>query len=298
MAIQEWAGDAVADLDMLADSLMPSGADFVAHMFIASGARAPLIVWSPGPGDFESPLIERFAAQCRRLAEPDGTVPRAGLDLAAFEGLADWMMLLDALPDGRSFRYAHYGRGIADHFGRDMTGLTTADFGGHISQFFAALYVAARRRRQWVLSEHEPPRQVFVRSWRRLIVPLTSGDGAVCGFLAINVPDNQLRAGLEMIPDPVFIVDEGGIVRFANGAARDLFRADPLRGPGRTLRDLTGIVLEAELPPLDMAARRVVHDRVYVSLGGAVADEFLVTVNATTHRGRAFYVVMVRLMVA
>lgn len=281
-------------VETIADSLLPAGLD---RLFVGAGARAPHIVWSPGRSDLQHPLIEAFSVACDAVAGQDGQVRADRVLPDLLDRFGDWMMVLDVLPGGEDFRYAHYGRGIADHFGRDMTGNLSADFGGHIGTFFTALYRAAFLRRERVLSEHEPPIQVFVRSWRRLIVPLIGADGTVVRFAAINVPDHELRAGLDIVPDPVFLVDEDRIVRYANPAARELFHTDPLRSPGCTLQSVTGISLAMEVPPLEMIGRRMVDDRVYLTVGGAISDRFLVTVSGALHRGQGFYVVLVRLAV-
>ncbi len=190
----------------IATSLMPGHEDALRRMFNEMGAQAPRIVWSPAPDDLASPVLRRFAETCEAWMDDTGHVPSERFDTEALGALKDWLMIVE--PENGDFRYTYYGARIADHYGRDMTGQRVRDFGGHISLFFEGLYLAAQSRREWVMSEHEPPKSVFVRAWRRLIVPLFGSDGdAVARFAVLNLPENELRAGLDLVPDPVFVAD-------------------------------------------------------------------------------------------
>ena len=153
-----------------------------------------MVIWSPGLHELQDPLLRRFAECCERWMDEAGRVRADAFDRTALDGLSQWLMIVEPTVDG--FVYSHYGQAIVDHYGRDMTGESSREIGGHISQFFEALYVACARRREWVLSEHEPPKSVFVRSWRRLIVPLFDADDeTVLRFAVLNVPERCSRRG-------------------------------------------------------------------------------------------------------
>lgn len=224
----------------LADDLAGGRLDAAAALFHRNGFPAPMIVWSPTAWDLAHPTLRAFAKAC-------GVGPIA---LEAFETtdlgwVADRLMVLE--PDGDDFVYRRYGREIATTYGRDMTGRRTRDFGGHISDFFHALYTAIVRRREPALSVHSPPRAVFVSEWRRLILPVMDGEGRVVRILGVNVPDNPLRAGLEAVPLPTFAVEEDETVLFANSAARAVFGDADFAARQVTMLDYAGFALR--LPP-------------------------------------------------
>ena len=269
--------------------------DLARTLFAQHDAPTPIVKWDPLPHDMRHPLIARFDHICGELLHTDGRILQEDFDFQRFASLHDWIMLVDVETGGHDFRYLHYGKGIAEHFGRDMTGRRTSEFGGHIGVFFTALYIAVVRRKERVLSEHEPPRRIFVRTWRRLIVPLIGRDGTVARIAAINLPENELRAGLEIIPDPVFVVDEDGAVRFANPAARTLSPQVRKGGYGGQLSDRCGIEIGVTMTPLEMVETAQVDNRLCrLRVGKAIADDFVVTVSATIHSDQAFYVVMIR----
>ena len=289
--------DRPAHDDFLAECLVRGSRAEVDWTFNLAQAKAPVIVWSPKDTQLVNPLIIKFAEICRNRSRAPGRLFRSDIEMADFGTLADWIMEVTR-DDGDSFTYAHYGRGIASHYGHDMTGLSTAHFGEHISQFFGAVYRASARRREWVLTEHEPPKQILVLSWRRLIVPVLAEDGAVSGFLAINIPENALRAGLEIVPDPVFVADGSQIIRYSNAAAQTMFAP---RGPihvGRPLEEVLGCPVRLELTPDEMFERGSVTDQVAeLSLGSSLTDDVLLTASGFTHGGRSFYVVIVKMLV-
>ena len=280
--------------DLVAESLMPGRPDAVRRLFNAQGAPAPTIIWSPETSELPSPQLRRFASLLGELQDAHGRIPVDRFEVEALEGLNDWLMLVE--PEAGSFRYAYYGRGIANHYGRDLTGKSTSDIGGHISQFFEGLYRAAHQREEWVYSEHEPPQSVFVRAWRRLIVPLYDGDGAIAVFAVLNLPDNELRAGLELMPDPVFVIAEDQCVHYVNRAGRDFFSLNPTREPDETLQSLTGIALEQAGSAEDMLAQGRVVDTTELTLKGGIAERLVMTVSAAEHRGRAYFIVVMRLI--
>ena len=280
-----------AAVDRLAAGLTAGDTSILRAHFAAHGAAQPTIIWSPGPRDLGTPVLQSFAEICDGIATEEGFVNASNFRLEDFDGLDRWMMVLSRENDGHSYR--HYGSEIANFYGRDMTGRSTADFEGYIGAFFSALYTAAARRRERVLSAHEPPLDVFVRTWRRLIVPLVDDGAELTGFVVANVAENELRAGLDMIVDPVFVADGEGRVQYCNDAAQRFFGIGP--GQRDTLEELTGFGL-ADLPPpeLLLTRREIVERLELVERRGQVMERLGVTISAAEHRGRAFYVVLMR----
>lgn len=281
-------------VDLMSEGLMSEQSEALRQSFNAAGARAPVVIWSPKDEELQSPLLERFAELCRSMASADGKVRLTAFSADRLDpGLVNWLMIVEA--EEETFRYRAYGAGIAEHYGRDLTGLTTAAFTGHIAAFFEALYRSAARRGEWALSEHEPPRSVFVRIWRRLIVPLFTEDGSrVAAFAVLNLPESELRTGLELMVDPVFVADEDGIVHYSNGAAREMFGIKSSRGAEATLKQLTGIGLGSLPSPASMLSRREVRESTELHLVGGIAERLISTVSAAEYRGRAFHVVAIR----
>lgn len=282
-------------VELITESLMPGHRDALRRIFNSHGARSPMIIWSPQNEEMQSAQMRRFAAICEEFADAEGRIKASAFDPQAFNSLANWIMVVAI--EGDEYRYLHYGRGIADFYGRDMTGETTEGFTSHIAGFFKALYRAAAERHEWVLSEHEPPARVFVRSWRRLIVPLSSDDGEeVTQFAVINLPENELRAGLELMVDPVFVLDAEQTVQYANRSARRMFGIDASNMVDSALKDLTTIDLDLPRSPGEMLAHEFTEDSVQLYLRDDVAERLVTTVSAAEHRGTAFYIVVMRLI--
>lgn len=131
-----------ATLDALAAEIRPGGLDRLRQLFEDQGCKAPSVIWSPKPDDCMNPLVVCFAETCMEFRQPDGRILMRDFDLNCFAALQDWMLLLEVEKDGTVFRYSHYGNSIAEVRGISMLGRTTEDFGGHIGQFFAAVYRA------------------------------------------------------------------------------------------------------------------------------------------------------------
>ena len=280
--------------DLVAKSLAPNGPDAVRRLFNEAGARPPEVIWNPTPAEVRNTLLRTFNDVLEGYMVDDH-VPVSSVRLEDFGGLADWLMLLKPIDGGEDFEYLFYGSSIADSFGTDMTGRRTSEFGGHISTFFLGLYCAVLKRGERVYSEHEPPRDVFVRVWQRLIVPLYGDDGTVARILALNVPENELRAGLELMVDPVFVLRANESVVYLNKAAQLLF-GTPANAAGQSLEVLTGIPLEVAHTPDEMLSQRKVEDSVRLTIREAIVERLVMTVSATQYKDEAFYVVVMRLI--
>ena len=281
--------------DLVAKSVAPDGHDAVRQIFNDAGARAPEVIWRPGAADVRNPLLRQFQAICKGY-KVDGRVPAKALRLEDFGGLTEWLMLLKPVDGGTDFEYLAYGSSIADSFGSDMTGRRTSEFGGYISTFFLGLYRAVLEEKACVYSEHEPPRNVFVRVWQRMIVPLFDDAGEVARILVLNVPDNELRAGLELMVDPVFVLRADESIVYANRAAQNVFRFSAAEAMGQSLEAASGVPLELGWAPEDMLSQHKVDDSVRLTIRDGIVERLVMTVSATQHRDAAFYVVVMRLI--
>ena len=281
--------------DLVSEVLRPGHVDDFRRIFLDAGAGLPAVIWSPERSDIRNSLLRQFYDACKELAADTGEIAADDLSLDSFGALADWLMLVDLGADGE-LRYLYYGGAIADVYGKDMTGQKVRSIGGYISGFFAAVYSATSERRTWVYTEHEPPLTVFVRSWHRLIIPLTNKDGTISRFLAMNVPENELSTGLELLVDPVFVINEDRHVVFCNEAAQTLFRLPRKLEAEKELSDLTGIALDTSMSPSEMLKSRRREDTTELALRGAIVERLVVTTSAAQLRGKAYYVVVMRML--
>lgn len=282
------------NIDALEADLDPRLYGALRKLFEDQGLKLPLIIWSPNVRDLKNPLVARFGETCASLPHSDERILARDFNMNDFAFLADWMLLIDVEQDGTVFRYAHYGNGIANVRGVSMLGQTTAVFGGFISQFFEAVYSAVIKHKKLIYTTHEPPKEIFARNWERLIVPLFDSGGNVVQFAVINVPDNELCSGLEIIPDPVLIADENQIVRYANRPAREMFGHQSYFGSSMDLFTFAGIAIEMPAPPTELVHKGAVHDVVSIVLRGTMVERFLLTISATAQLGHAFYVITLR----
>lgn len=286
------------DIAAMASDVARGETDSVRRHFLAEGRGAPRLVWSPSPRDLSTPLARQFREAMRRLEGPDRRVPRAAVTPEVAAPFHEWFAQVMPEPDG-SFSYHHYGDGIADVRGISMRGKNTRDFDAHTSLFFTAAYRAVMARSEWLLSVHEPDQRIFAGSWERLIVPLFDDpETAPTGMAVVLVPDNPLRPGLEIIPDPVLIVDDGMVVRFANRAARELFGRERYLVGEIDLFNFAGLDLAPPMSAAEMARTGAVHEAVSLAVRGGLIEHFLVTLSATQQWGAAFYVVSLRLQPA
>ena len=65
---------------------------------------------------------------------------------------------------------------------------------------------------------------------------------------------------------------------------------------GKMLRDLTGIALDDQQSPTELLLNQTVTDSVQLRVRGGIAERLIMTVSAAEHRGRALYVVVMRLI--
>lgn len=278
-------------VETLANDLAQGRSDTVGKLFAAQDAPAPLIVWRPTLADAQHPILRSFLRGC---GTEGGTLPVSWLESEAFGALGEWAMVVAPGKERGDYVYRHYGAKIAEVYQTDMTGRSVFDIGGHVAVFFSALYRAVERRREQVMSVHEPPRQVFVRAWRRVIQPLVHDNGELACFAAVNMPDNDLRAGLEVLPDAALVVAMDGSVCYANRPACLLFGQPRSPLAGMSVQNFTGLDIELPVSPekliLEGGPR---HVRRVMAQGSTLVPVHM-TIGATYYRDMPLYVMSVR----
>lgn len=263
----------------------------LAALFSSVNVPTPLVVWSPKQNDLPHNRLRSFADRCDMMETPNRLLPQEAITPEVFGALQEWLMILKYDANG-ALVFHHYGHGIAQVYGRDMTGCSTASFTHHISAFFNAVYAAAGQRRERVFTVHQPPNQVFARTWSRLIVPMVGNTCDITGFVALNLPENALHAGLEALPVPVMIMDQDEIVRYANREAREDFDGG-IYGPwDRSLFDYCGIDLQMDTPPGELVARTSAISTVARQVLLQRIHHVHVRISGILHHGTAFYLVM------
>ncbi|MEO0620919.1 MAG: hypothetical protein AAF183_01715 [Pseudomonadota bacterium] len=280
--------------DMLAGSLFMGRTDQLDALFYAKRARPPLVIWDPNRIDLQGGDLVAFFDHVAGLPSARGLPLASAFDPTDAPG-NQWLMLLEPTSFGTDFRYLQYGQGIAEYFGSSLNGKLTSALGGHISRFFIALYRAAMHRRQCVLSEHEPPAEVFVRIWRRLIVPLVDDAGFVTRFAVLNIPENQMRAGLEVVPYPCIVADRTRQVRFANTAARRFTGMEKPWTHRATLEDVfrNGIDLPEQPEALVDETSQPFRQSVTLDLPGCCGTVCEVHVGAARYRADTLFVISI-----
>jgi PAS domain-containing protein len=283
-----------ADVARLSAALCSDGLDPLVALFEAVGAQAPLVLWRPGPANLRHPVLRRLHDAVAAQSDARGRAPLSLVDSDEFKALSDYAMVLEPVAEGRDFRYVQYGNQIANSYRQDLTGRLTSEIGGHIALFFLALYQAVMRREVTVKSVHEPPEQVFVQKWQRLLVPLFDASGAVRRIAAVNVPDNDLRAGLDALPDPVLVVGANTQVVFGNRAACRMFGAGGMAQPRGRLQDVLGTQVDLGASPESLVRQGTLHERRQALLRDHLLVPVRLTVGATFYRQTPFYVVTVQ----
>lgn len=248
------------------------------RLFIKNGYCKPEITWAPSSRSFAHPSMLAFSCTVGVVMGDDGTFYERNYNFKDFEIFKDHLMILEPTNIPAQWRYTHYGRQIAAQYNRNMRGETTDKFASYISVFFSALYLTAEKKRTCVLSEHEPPSYVFVSKWRRLIVPVYHDNGLLSRFVVLNIPDNDLRAGLEVVPIPTLIVRSDQTICFANSSMSDLLGLDDGSLVGANLEDFVALKLQA----LDPNSPERLMDTRRQSAKITISNEMLVHVTAVS----------------
>jgi hypothetical protein len=177
--IERWTAD------ILADDLRSIGTAFVSH-----GVGAPKILWRPGASDLTAAPLKFLVAHWAGLGG-EGKLPHIGqIDPFGLRPALGYVILVDAVDEGRDFRYRLYGSIVAQISDFDMTGKLLSEIraSAHVAEFGIAVYRASLRQRAAIFSERQPLGSVQTMSWQRLALPLVDDSGSVVRFLVGTVP--------------------------------------------------------------------------------------------------------------
>lgn len=161
-------------------------------MFTAEKSEPPTLIWAPKSDQVHPATLAKLLDHWHELRGNNEIPLVKDIDPLGFKYALGFVMLLDVLDDGTDFSYRLYGSEITLRYGHDMTGHRTSEFGGYITTFFTAVYRAVLQNRQAIFTVHQPPPGVFVKSWRRLIMPLADDEGNIIRLLVGNVPEDPL----------------------------------------------------------------------------------------------------------
>jgi hypothetical protein len=111
----------------------------------------------------------------------------AGIDPVA---LWDWLghLILVEPADGGGFRYRVYGTGLAEYFGRDLTGKTTAVLRPEVRDLVCREYAEAWRTMRPLLVTHRRSVNDRTMAFEKLILPYAGADGTIARLLAGAYP--------------------------------------------------------------------------------------------------------------
>jgi hypothetical protein len=206
--------------------------------------------------------------------------------------MAEWLILVEIETSPKAYRFTHAGRAVLENFGRALITRTTEDAAPHIAHFLTATFQLAAENRARFLSCHTPIPKVFVHEWRRMCIPIREDDGTITGFLVLGVAEHEYRAGLEIIPDPILILDEHQTVHYANRCAREMFDAGRSGPWDRSLANYAGITLSIEKTPREMLTAKTITEVHCTQLSGTLIIDFHATISAIEHHNYAFFVVI------
>ena len=129
-----------------------------------------------------------------RAAHPDGLFPRAAVKPDELMPILGYLMMLDVERDGLDARYRLYGSHIAEHAGRDWTGMLVSEMNrvtrSPLGLLYRGVYKHVHVTGEPVYTLHKSPLWLSASSWQRLILPVHGPDGTVVRFLVGNIPSD------------------------------------------------------------------------------------------------------------
>lgn len=162
----------------------------IRDVFRKAGAQGPTVIWDPRASDMEAPPLAALIEYWLSL-RADDALPRADkIDPLGMRRALGYVMLVDAIENGRDFHYRLYGSAVAAVSGFDMTGRLLSDHAAssYIVEFSLALYRATIQRRQPAFCRYAPAGTLLTSQWHRVALPLTDRSGAIVRLLACAVP--------------------------------------------------------------------------------------------------------------
>jgi len=112
---------------------------------------------------------------------------RRDFNASFLHDIVDYLAVVEKVAG--TLRYATFGKGVAQAYGRDLTGTTVDQLPLPVANLFRSMYHLAEAKLVPVFTRHAPITGPAVRNWLRLIVPLGKDDSAVVThFMTCNVP--------------------------------------------------------------------------------------------------------------
>jgi hypothetical protein len=162
----------------------------VREAFAAAGARGPELRWDPPVESLSTPQHRFLLRYWNDLRGMRALPHRRGIDAIELRAALGYIHLLEPVEDGRDFRYRVFGTVVAAVSGFDLTGQRASSMkaSAYIVEFALAVFRAARRRGEPVLTEHGPPAAIYTSTWHRLVLPFADDHGEVTRLLVGMVP--------------------------------------------------------------------------------------------------------------
>lgn len=242
----------------------------VDRAFHAAGGPPPTILFDPLDTALGLDSMRLFARICDQQAKRSGgAISRADLRLDDFGSMVDFMAVVERAPDNTASPFQTDW--VFTFSGWETDFAHTDALTGQRASTALSAPVAAMVRDVWthaaqdngsrVLTCHTSPKDILQNDWSVLSVPLLSASGSgVDGFLLYARATNKLGIGLDVIPDPVLVVDGALRVRMVNEAARHVFETGR-RSVGTTppLSEYTNsdLDLSCKGPVYNMKSRRL-----------------------------------------
>ena len=160
------------------------------EVFHHKGARGPEILWSPPVERLGAPQL-RFLLRYWQDLRGARPMPLAReIDAVEMRPALGYISLLDIREAGGDFHYRLFGSIVAGVSGFDMTGLRVSQMAASafIVEFALAVFRAALRRGEPLLTEHGPPGSGYTYAWHRLVLPLADATGTTQRLLVGTVP--------------------------------------------------------------------------------------------------------------
>jgi hypothetical protein len=158
--------------------------------FRKNGAQGPEVTWSPALSVMRAQPLAALLEYWSSLRDGDA-LPRADrIDPLRMRRALGYVLLIDAVDDGRDFRYRLFGSAVAAVSGFDMTGRLLSQHAAspYLREFSLALYRAAMQRREPAFCMYAPSGTLKTASWHRIALPLVDDGGRISRFLAGSVP--------------------------------------------------------------------------------------------------------------
>jgi hypothetical protein len=125
-------------------------------------------------------------------------------------------------------------------------------------------------------------------------VPVCDPSGEVVRMLVLSRPENELRAGLEILPVPVLIVNADHVVCYANKTAPESFDGGNYGPWTRMIFDYAGLDLEIRERPEDILAHGITQTSTCRHVKLQQIGSSRAMISATRYKDKAFYVVLVQ----